>query len=68
MSSKRKINFKEPKTDLGLKIGSKKEKAWTDILNQSKELIEEWKRNILINEEVIKLAKKVIAEEKQNFK
>jgi hypothetical protein len=49
--------------DLGLKIGSKEEAAWTQIKKAAELDIEQSKRAILINEEIVKLAIKKISEE-----
>ena len=50
--------------DLGLKIGTKDEAAWTLIKDKAEEEIEQSKREIIIDEAIIKIAEKIIAEEK----
>ena len=59
--------MKEPK-DLGVKIGSKEEAEWKATLAQSEKLLLTGKANVEINEVIIELAKKRIAEEKKRFK
>lgn len=54
--------------DLGLKMGTEEEKAWTDIMEGAEKEIKINKRHILINEKIIELAKVRIAEEKEKFK
>lgn len=56
------------KEDLGIKIGSKEQKAWEDMKEKAKEEIIINNRINLINEEIIKLAEKKIKEEIENFK
>lgn len=58
---------KEPK-DLGIKIGSKAEKFWTDFEKRTEEDTENLRYQIEANEELLKLAKRRIAEEKERFK
>ena len=57
----------EPK-DLGVKIGSKEEKFWTDIKDKAEGDILNNKHMIQINEAIIVLAEARIAEEKEKFK
>ena len=59
--------MKVPK-DLGLKIGTKEEANWTSILNQSEALLIKGKSDVVINEMIVKLAKKRIEQEKEKFK
>ena len=60
-------DVKEPK-DLRLKIGTKEEKSWTDVLKQSEDLLIEAKQNVEINTLIVDLAEKKIKEEKEKFK
>ena len=53
----------EPK-DLGVKIGTKEEAAWTTIKNQAEEQIAQNKRDIIIGETVLKLAEEMIVKSK----
>ncbi len=53
----------EPK-DLGLKIGSKEEAAWTLIRNNAINEMEESKRTIILDELIIKEAEQRIEKEK----
>jgi len=50
------------------KIGSKEEKAWTDILEQAKARNEQLEREKAINSAVIGLAEAKILSEKERFK
>jgi len=54
---------KEPK-DLGIKIGTKEEAAWTKIKDSAHSELEQNKRAIVIGETIIKLADEMIAKEK----
>ena len=51
-------------TDLGVKMGTPEEAAWTTIRDGATKEIEQSKRSILIAEQIIKLAEKIIAKEK----
>ena len=57
---------KEPK-DLGLKIGTKSEVLWTNVLKESEILIQQSKDNLEIQQEIKKLAETRIAEEKETL-
>ena len=59
--------MKIPK-DLGIKIGTKEEAEWKKNLANSEELLITGKANVEINELIVELAKKRIAEEKERFK
>jgi len=50
--------------DLGIKIGTKEEAAWTQIKDSAEKELEQAKRSIIIGTEIIKLAEKMIAKEK----
>jgi hypothetical protein len=56
--------MEEPK-DLGVKIGTPEEAAWTTIRDGAKKEIEQMNRSILMAEQIIKLAEKIIAKEKK---
>ena len=58
---------KEPE-DLGITLGTKKEAAWTKILNSAILEQEHNERAIIINHSIIELAKGIIAEEKSKHK
>tara|TARA_B100000749_G_scaffold280268_1_gene275781 strand:+ start:2684 stop:2953 length:270 start_codon:yes stop_codon:yes gene_type:complete len=58
---------KEPK-DLGIKIGTKSQVLWTNVLKESEMLIQQSKDNLEIQEEMRKLAKSKIKKEKQKLK
>ena len=62
-----KSKLSEPK-DLGLKVGSKEEQFWIDFAEKVKAEIEEARRMIIINRDLLKLAEKKIKEEKEKFK
>ena len=63
----KKEKLAEPK-DLGVKIGNKEEAAWTSIRDSAVEEVESHQRIIEIDKEIIKLAEKKIAEEREKFK
>ncbi len=52
---------KEPE-DLGVKIGTPEEAAWTNIRDSSVKEVEQNKRAIMIGEAIIKLAEEKIKE------
>ncbi len=53
--------MKEP-NDLGIKMGTPEEAAWTNIRDSSKKEVEQSKRAIMIGEAIIKLAEEKIKE------
>ena len=53
---------------IDVKIGSVEEKAWTEIRKAAVARIKESRRELLINDAVIKLADERIRIEKENFK
>lgn len=57
-------NPKLPK-DLGIKIGTKLEALWTKVRNEAKELIAQSENNLIIQREMLKLAKSKIDDEKK---
>ena len=58
--------MKEPK-DLGVKMGTKAEASWKIVLKQAEELVIKGKTDLEINDMIVELAKKRIAEEKEKF-
>lgn len=52
-------DIKEP-ADLGIKIGTKEESAWTTIKERAEEEILQSKRVMLIDQEIVKLAEMMI--------
>lgn len=50
--------------DIGAKIGSPLEALWTTVKEEAEQLIEQSKNNLIIQEEVLKLAKKKIRKNK----
>lgn len=52
---------------IGVKIGSKDEKAWTDILKQAETAVESGLREITINNTIAELARSEIAKAKAKF-
>lgn len=56
-------DIKEPE-DLGIKIMSKEEKAWADILEGAEKEIALSRRMIIINKGVVKTAKRMMKKEK----
>ena len=59
--------MKEPK-DLGVKIGTKEEASWKIVFKQAEELVIKGKTDLEINNMIVELAKKRIAEEEEKFK
>ena len=59
--------MKEPK-DLGVKMGTKEEARWKIVLTQAEELVIKGKTDLEINNMIVELAKKRVAEEKEKFK
>ena len=59
--------MKEPK-DLGVKMGTKEEASWKNVLKQAEELVIKGKTDLEINKMIVKLAQKRIAEEVEKFK
>ena len=64
---KLKPKIEEPK-DLGVKIGTKEEVAWTNIRENAIKELEENQRAILIGKKIIDLAEEKISEEKEKLK
>jgi len=58
---------KVPK-DLGLKIGTPKEALWTTVKKQTQQVIDENTKSLEIQNEILKLADRIISMEKQKFK
>jgi len=54
--------------DLKVKIGSKDEVYWTNVLKQSEELVLKGKNDLVINQMIVVLAEKKIEEAKEKFK
>ncbi len=54
--------------DLGLKVGSKDEVFWTGIKEEAEKEILASKHTIIMDEALVELAKRKIAEEKEKFK
>jgi len=56
-----------PKTpkDLGIKIGTKIEALWTRVKKEAEALIEQSENNLIIQKEMLKLAKSKIKEEQK---
>lgn len=59
--------MEKPK-DLGVKVGTKDEVLWTKVKKEAELLIEQSEDNLKIQKEMLKLAEKKIAEEKEKFK
>ena len=53
--------------DLGIKVGSKEEKAWRQLHDDAIEQIKTMKRNIIVNEAVARLAEERADLEHQAF-
>lgn len=58
--------IKEPK-DLGLKMGTKEEVAWTQIKDKAIMEIEQYNRAIILNQAILDKAKEMIKSEKDKF-
>jgi len=54
--------------DLGIKVGSKEEVLWTKVKKEAEILIEQSEESLIVQREMLKLAEKRIAEEKEKFK
>lgn len=59
--------MKKEYKDLKVKIGSKEEAAWTRIKERVETELEEYKRLIIINEHVLKLADDMINKEHKEW-
>ena len=53
--------------DLGIKIGSKEEAAWKDIKEGAEAEMKQFKRGIILNEEIIKKAEEKMKIENDKF-
>lgn len=53
---------------LGVKIGSKVEVFWTDLKNKCEVAIFNAEQTMIADKKLLKLAEKIIAEEKEKFK
>ena len=62
-----KEKIKEPE-DLGLKMGTPEEAAWTLVKKAQEQSIRDNRINVAIAETVLKLADKEIVKEKEKFK
>jgi len=63
------MSIKEsPGEKFDVKIGTKKEKLWTDVAREAENLIHQSEQNLIIQKEILKLAEKKIAAEKEKFK
>jgi len=51
--------------DLGIKIGTQKEALWTKVKDDTNQLISQGEVSLVIHKEVVKLAEKMIEEEKK---
>ena len=59
--------MKEPK-DLGVKMGTKEEASWKNVLKQAEELVVKGNTDLRINIMIVNLANKEIELEKAKFK
>ena len=62
-----KPSLKEPK-DLGLKIGSRLERFWTEVRDAAKTSLEQGEYGLLLQKEIVKLAEEKIKLEQDAFK
>jgi len=53
---------------IDVKVGSADEVLWTNVKNEAKMLIDQSKRNLKIQSEILKLAESKIAAEKEKLK
>ena len=53
--------------DLGVKIGSKLERFWTEVLTTAKTQLEQAKLDVLLQEEVVNIASKKVEIEHKRF-
>jgi hypothetical protein len=54
--------------DLKVRIGSPKEAIFNNVKKEAEILIKQSKDNLIVQEEMLKMANKIISEEKENFK
>ncbi len=62
------MNKQDLPKDLGIKIGSKEEAKWREIIGREEESLIALKINVEITENLLTLAKKRADEEKEKFK
>ena len=62
-TNKENSTIEEPE-DLGIKIGTKEESAWTQIRDSAQIEVDNNKRAIIIGENMVKLANEMIEKEK----
>jgi len=55
------------KEDLGVKVGTPNEVLWERVKKEAEALIEQSSNNLIIQKEMLKLAEKKIAEEKDKL-
>ena len=60
------MTSKTPK-DLGLKIGSKPMVLWTQVVKETKAMIEQAENNLIIQKIILKTAEETLAEETKKF-
>ena len=53
--------------DLGVKIGSKEQALWADVVSQTKAGLAAIERNLTVNKAMLEMAEKKEAEEKAKF-
>jgi hypothetical protein len=53
--------------DLGIKLGSKEEAAWKDIKEGAEAEIAQFKRGIIVDEGIVKIAEEQMKEEHSKF-
>lgn len=51
-----------------VKIGTKAEKLWTDVLKEAQVLIEQSENNLVVQRAIMALAQTKIAQEKKKYK
>lgn len=61
------MTSKEPK-DLGVKVGSKRQVLFSQVLKNAENTRNEAKKTIEVQDEVIKMCRTIIAKEKAKFK
>lgn len=62
------MNYLVVDEKIDVKIGTPTESLWTDVLKETNAQIESLKKALTIQEEISKLAQRIIDEEKQKFK
>lgn len=58
----------EEKKDLGIKVGTKEQKIWTELKKKTEVMIDEMEKALLVNKEILALCNDKIKKEMEKFK